>query len=102
MDSLRDAEDGLVSAPYNDIREQLKRHWNSLDDVNEARLTVAELSVDGVVFNESSGEVTGLVDYGSALWADPLFGGCFLRASEGFMEGYGSVDGEGEKVRRLL
>lgn len=102
MDALRDAEDGLVSLPYNDVREQMKRHWSSLDTVGEARLTIAELSLDGVVFEEGSGEVTGLIDYGSALWADPLFGDCFVRASEGFLEGYGSIEGQDGKVRRLL
>lgn len=102
METLRDAEDGLVSLPYSDVREQLKRHSSSLDVVAEARLMVAELPVDGVVFDESTGEVTGLVDYGSALWADPLFGDCFVRASEAFLEGYGDLDNENGKVRRLL
>jgi hypothetical protein len=36
------------------------------------------------------------------MWADPVFSDCFVRASEGFMEGYGSVDGEGARARRLL
>ncbi|KAM0715851.1 hypothetical protein Q7P37_008365 [Cladosporium fusiforme] len=102
MDTVRDAEDGLVNLPYSDVREQLKRHWNSLDSVPEARLMVAELPIDGFVFDEDSGEVTGLVDYGSALWADPLFGDCFVRASDEFLEGYGGIEGEGGKVRRLL
>jgi hypothetical protein len=102
LEAIRDAEDGLVSLPYSDVRAQLKCHWNSLDSVSEAKLTVTELPADGVVFDERTGEVKGLIDYGSAMWADPLFGDCFLRPSEGFVEGYGAVDGEDQKVRRLM
>ena len=102
LDAIRDAEDGLVSIPYGEVRDQLKRHWDCLDEVEEARLTVVELPTDGVVFDERTGEVRGLVDYGSAMWADPVFSDCFVRASEGFTEGYGSVDGEGARARRLL
>lgn len=102
LEVIRDAEDGLVSLPYSEVKAQLKRHWDCLESVSDARLTVTELPVDGVVFDERSGEVRGLIDYGSAMWADPLFGDCFLRASEGFLEGYGIVEGEDQRVRRLL
>ena len=102
LEVLRDAEDGLVSLPYSEVRDQLKRHWDCLDEVEEARLTVVESPADGVVFDERTGEVRGLVDYGSAMWADPVFSDCFVRASESFMEGYGCVEGEGARVRRLL
>lgn len=102
LDAIRDAEDGLVSLPYADVREQLRRHWISLDSVADAKFTVTELPEDGIVFDERTGEVTGLVDYGSAMWADPLFGDYFVRASDGFMEGYGSVDGADARIRRLL
>jgi hypothetical protein len=102
LEVLRDAEDGLVSLPYSEVRAQLKRHWDRLDSVSEARLTITEVPADGVVFDQRSGEVRGLVDYGSAMWADPMFSDCFVRASEGFVEGYGAADGEDQKVRRLL
>jgi hypothetical protein len=102
LEAVRDAEDGLVSLPYSEVRAQLKRHWDRLDSVPDARLTITELPADGVVFDERTGEVRGLVDYGSAIWADPMFGDCFVRASEGFVEGYGAVDGEDQRVRRLL
>jgi hypothetical protein len=102
LDAIRDGEDGLVSLPYGEVRDQLKRHWDCLDEVEEARFTIVELPVDGVVFDERTGEVRGLLDYGSSMWADPLFGDCVVRASEGFMEGYGSMTGEGVKARRLL
>jgi hypothetical protein len=102
LEAVRDAEDGLVSLPYSEVRAQLKCHWDRLDSVPDARLTITELPADGVVFDERTGEVRGLVDYGSAMWADPMFGDCFVRASEGFVEGYGAVDGEDQRVRRLL
>jgi hypothetical protein len=84
------------------IQDQSKRHWDCLDEVEEARLMVVELPIDGVVFDGRTGEVRGLVDYGSAMWADPVFSDCFVQASEDFMEGYGSVHGEGARPRRLL
>lgn len=102
LEVLRDAEDGLVSLPYSEVRAQLKRHWDRLDSVSEARLTITEVPADGAVFDERSGEVRGLIDYGSAMWADPMFSDCFVRASEGLVEGYGAADGEDQKVRRLL
>lgn len=104
LDAIRDAEDGLVSVPYGDVREQLKRHWSSLEAVVDARFTIVELSVNGAVFDLATMDVKGLVDYGSAMWADPLFGDCFIGASEDFAAGYGASDGSGSdgKVRRLL
>lgn len=102
LDGLRDAEDGLVSLPYSEVRAQLKRHWDCLEEVSEARLTVIELPMDGVIFDERTCEVKGLSDYGTAMWADPLFSSCFVRTSDDFLEGYGEVEGEEEKVRRLL
>lgn len=102
LDVIRDAEDGLVSLPYSEVRAQLKRHWDCLEAVSDARLTIVELPMDGVVFDERTGEVKGLVDCGTAMWADPLFGDCFVRASDSFLEGYGEVEGEYQKVRRLL
>lgn len=102
LETIRDAEDGLVSLPYSEVREQLKRHWDCLDAVVDAKLMVVELPTSGFIFDERTGDVRGLIDYGSAMWADPLFGDCFVRASEGFLEGYGAVDGGDGGVRRLL
>jgi hypothetical protein len=31
-----------------------------------------------------------------------MFSDCFVRASEGLVEGYGAADGEDQKIRRLL
>ena len=102
LDVLRDAEDGLVSLPYSEVRAQMRRHWDCLEAVSEAKLTIVELPMDGVVFDERTGEVRGLADYGTAMWADPLFGDCFVRASDDFLEGYGEVEGEDQNSRRLL
>ena len=68
---LMDGEDIMVNLPYHQIRETLSRWENYLDDVIEARLVVPGLGEpENTLINRSSNEVSGLLDFGRALWGD--------------------------------
>lgn len=102
---LRDAEDSLASLPYDSIRMQVRRHSRSLERVTEPRLVLVEAAdEDNIVFDESTGQVTSLFDYGTAMWADPFFSDCFCQPSEAFLDGYGESLGTDadKRIRQLL
>lgn len=69
---LMDGEDKLVILPYAQIRNEALRFGSALDDVKQARLVVVGLGKpENVLIDRSTNEVTGLMDFGRALWADP-------------------------------
>ena len=69
---LMDGEDKLVSLPYLQIRDEALRLSGSLDVVKQARLVVMGLGQpENVLIDRSTNEVTGLIDFGRAIWADP-------------------------------
>lgn len=68
---LMDAEDQLVNLPYAQIRDELARCESMLDGVKEPRLAVLGLSEPrNVLIDRQTNSVTGLLDFGSALWGD--------------------------------
>ena len=68
---LMDGEDKLVSLPYAQIRREALRFGSSLDEVKDARLIVMRLgSPENVLIDRRTNEVTGLTDFGSAIWGD--------------------------------
>ena len=75
----------MVNIPYFQIREAVSRWETYLDDVTEARLVILGLG-DGenTLVSRKSKEVTGLLDFGRALWGDPALG---LERKEGDIRG---------------
>lgn len=66
-----DGEDKWVSLPYAQIREATARLDHALDEVKEARLIVMGLgSPENVLISRRTNEVTGLTDFGNAVWGD--------------------------------
>ncbi len=66
-----DGEDMMVSLPYSQIREQLSRTKNALDLIKEARLVVLGFGQpENVLIDRRTNEVTGLLDFGRAIWGD--------------------------------
>jgi len=103
--ALRDAEDMLVSLPYDSIRHHMARHGRLLDDVTQARLVPLDMAApENVLVDERTKHVTGLVGFSNAVWGDPLLAGVFAGASEAFFEGYGECPARvgSAKVRQLL
>lgn len=69
--ALMDGEDMMVSLPYSQIREQLSRTKNALDLIEEARLVVLDFGQpENVLIDRRTNEVTGLLDFGRAIWGD--------------------------------
>ena len=102
---LRDAEDSLVNLPYDSIRMHVRKHSGSLDKVVEPRFVLIEAAdEDNIVFDESTGQVKSLLDYSTAMWADPFLSDCFCQPSEAFVDGYGEgITGDADKrIRQLL
>ena len=68
---LMDGEDMMVNLPYFQIREAVSRWESYLDDVTEARLVVPGLGEpENTLIDRRSNEVTGLLDFGRAVWGD--------------------------------
>lgn len=102
---LRDAEDTLVSIPYESIRYQLARHGHLLDQVAEARLVALDAGLPwNVIVDERTQQVTGLLGFENVVWGDPLMAAIFSDASDAFCEGYGQCVARAgpERIRQLL
>ncbi|KAL8716804.1 MAG: hypothetical protein Q9225_005896 [Loekoesia sp. 1 TL-2023] len=68
---LMDAEDLLVNLPYAQIREVLADSGGALDDVRQPFLVVPGLSDPrNILVDQQTNSVTGLLDFGKALWGD--------------------------------
>ncbi|KAI4286399.1 MAG: hypothetical protein L6R35_004348 [Caloplaca aegaea] len=68
---LMDGEDLLVYLPYAQIRDEFARLAALLNDVREPRLVVLGLSEPrNVLIDRQSNSITGLLDFGRALWGD--------------------------------
>ncbi|KAL8650787.1 MAG: hypothetical protein Q9226_004992 [Calogaya cf. arnoldii] len=68
---LMDAEDLLINLPYTQIRSEVAASDYVLDDVREARLVIPGLSEPrNILIDRSKNTITGLLDFGRALWGD--------------------------------
>ncbi|CAL8578011.1 hypothetical protein XPA_003813 [Xanthoria parietina] len=68
---LMDAEDLLVNLPYAQIRSEVAKSDKVLDDVREARLVIPGLTEPrNILIDPSTNTITGLLDFGGALWGD--------------------------------
>ncbi|KAF2258570.1 hypothetical protein CC78DRAFT_478252 [Lojkania enalia] len=103
--ALRDAEDMLVTVPYDNIRCYIGRHSHRLDEVTEPRLVaIYACNPNNVILDEQTRQITGLVGFSNVVWGDPLMSGGIEGGSDAFFEGYGErpVRTEGAKVRMLM
>ncbi|KAF2868977.1 hypothetical protein BDV95DRAFT_630173 [Massariosphaeria phaeospora] len=102
---LRDAEDMVVTVPYDSIRYYVQQHSQLLDEVTEPRL-VALHACDphNVLIDEQTKQVTGLVGFSNVIWGDPLMGGGVADGSDAFFEGYGECPSRSAavKARQLM
>lgn len=71
---LMDGEDMMINLPYSIIREAVASCGESLDEVREARLTVAGFgSPENVLIERRTNEFTCLLDFSQVIWGDPGF-----------------------------
>ncbi|KAH6637762.1 hypothetical protein C7974DRAFT_432619 [Boeremia exigua] len=88
--ALRDAEDILVTIPYDSIRYYTTKHSHVLDEVTQPRLVALDVcSPDNVLIDESTKKITGLVGFSNIVWGDVLMSGGLADGSEAFFEGFG-------------
>lgn len=102
---LRDAEDALVSLPYEFIRAQARRHKLLLDQITQPKLFLLEMVSDrNVVVDTHSMTVSGLLDFSTATWGDPYLSDCFYKPSVSFAEGFGKLPNrtEEQRIRQYL
>jgi aminoglycoside phosphotransferase (APT) family kinase protein len=87
---LRDAEDMLVTVPYDSIRYYVGKNSHLLDEVNEPRLVALNVcDSDNVLVDERTKQITGLVGFSNVLWGDPLMSGGIAAGNDAFFEGLG-------------
>ena len=71
---MMDAEDTTINLPYHAIREAASSVTKELHDVKEARLVVLGLGrPQNVILDRRTNHVTGLLDFGQAIWGDTAF-----------------------------
>lgn len=102
---LRDAEDMFIHLPYAEIRHEVTRLSHSLGDVAIPRLVVVDMGDPSqVLLDPESQQVSGIVDFSSALWGDVLMAEVFDNPSPALLDGFGSglVKSKSGKFRSLL
>jgi aminoglycoside phosphotransferase (APT) family kinase protein len=105
---LLDGSDAGVILPmeYDAFYPLLESTFEALDEVRTPRLVHWDLWDGNIFIDPDSWQITGLIDFERALWADPLmeanFGAFGLNPS--FMEGYGleMLSTQSQKVRHAL
>lgn len=103
--SLRDAEDMLVTVPYESVRYWVGKNSHFLDEVTEPRLVALNVcEPDNVLIDEDTKCVTGLVGFTNIVWGDPLMCGGIAGGSDAFFEGLGECPARkgGVKARMLM
>lgn len=87
---LRDAEDTFIHLSYSEIRAEVTRLAPALEDVSLPRLVVVDFGRPShVLLDEESKQLTGIVDFSSALWGDVLMAEVFLHPSPAVFQGAG-------------
>lgn len=72
---LMDAEDLTINIPYAEIRDAVATSEGILDEITQPRLVVLGLCEPrNVLIDGQTNSVTGLLDFGRALWGDWQFG----------------------------
>lgn len=100
---LRDAEDMLITVPYESIRYWVGRHIHCLDEVTEPRLVALHVcDPQNVLIDERTRQVTGLVGFSNVIWGDPLMNGGIADGSDAFFEGFGERPSQSTPVQARL
>ncbi|KAF2671789.1 hypothetical protein BT63DRAFT_180056 [Microthyrium microscopicum] len=102
---LRDAEDAVLTLPYQSIRHYVGLHMHHLDAVTEPRLVPLRAGTpETVLLDENRKCVVGILSWGDVLWGDPSLGEVFTGATSSFWLGFGGQQilqyGDGYDERR--
>jgi hypothetical protein len=88
--ALRDAEDAVLTLPYESIRYWVGVHMSKLEIVQIANLVPLRAGGhDTVIIDESGKSIVSIVGWAEVVWGDPALGEAFAAPSEGFWVGFG-------------
>jgi hypothetical protein len=91
--ALRDAEDAVLTLPFESIRGWVRVHLPKLDVVTTARLVPLRAGGANTVIMDDSGKtIVGLVGWAETVWGDPALGEAFADPTKGFWAGYRDTD----------
>jgi serine/threonine protein kinase len=102
---LRDAEDMFIHLPYSQIRRELYRWSSALDEIQTPRLVVVNFGRPSeVLLDPETRQLSGLLDFGSALWGDVMLAETFESPSDAFLAGFGPIPSSGQShlIRSML
>ncbi len=99
----QDAADLEVELPAGTF-EAVEPHRWALTEVSAPSLVHWDLWDGNIFVDKDSGEITGLIDFERAMWADPLIEQNFRVPSPTLIQAYGNpiLESPGAKSRRLL
>jgi hypothetical protein len=87
--ALRDAEDAVLTIPYESIRYWVCIHLPKLDVVRVANMVPLRTGCPETVIVNESKTIVGMVGWAEVVWGDPALGEVFGNASEAFWHGFG-------------
>lgn len=102
---LRDAEDMMLHLPYDQIRREIARLSPALDEIKVPRLVIVNFGrPTEVILDSELNRLSGILDFGSALWGDVMMAEVFESPSAAFLAGFGSPlsCGQYQSTRSLL
>ncbi|XHF97675.1 hypothetical protein AWENTII_001261 [Aspergillus wentii] len=102
---LRDAEDMFIHLPYSQIRHEMSRLAAALEGVTLPQLVVIDFGRPSqVLLDPESKQLSGIVDFGHALWGDVYMAEIFEKPSSAVLDGFGlrSRKSKLEDIRSLL
>ena len=97
------AIDVKLPLPYDDMYRRIQAHFDALDEVTTGQLVHWDLWDGNVFIDPSTYQISGLIDFERAMWADPLMEAFFCDASPSshYAEGFGGgVFSTRNQVRR--
>ena len=103
--TLRDAEDMFVHLPYTEIRHHLHRLAPALEAITLPRLVVVDFGQPSqVLLDPMSKRLSGITDFGHALWGDIFMAEVFDNPSSSLLEGFGLRQAQSKLggIRQLL
>lgn len=94
---LRDAEDMFIHLPYSQIRRELYRWSFALDEIKTPRLVIFNFGRPSeVLLDPETRQLSGLLEFGSALWGDVMLAEIFESPSDAFLAEFGPIPSSGQ------
>ncbi|CAI6338930.1 unnamed protein product [Periconia digitata] len=87
--ALQDAEDMLITLPYEFLRQRVGQHRSSLDHITVPRLVAFDIcDPENVLVDEDTKQITCLMGLSNSIWGDPLMSDVVANGSDDFCRRY--------------